>query len=46
MRKEKNVYEELARMLCEEFQRKQSASLLANLKGQSFFSWDCHHVMY
>ncbi len=31
MNKEKNVYEELALLLCEEFHRKQSASLLANL---------------
>lgn len=40
MSKEKNVYQELARMLCEEFQRKQSASLLANLNKRNIDTLD------
>ena len=40
MSREKNVYEELARMLCEEFQKKQSASLLANLNKRNMDALD------
>ncbi|MDD3138850.1 MAG: ATPase, T2SS/T4P/T4SS family [Lachnospiraceae bacterium] len=35
MSKERTVYEKLALLLCEEFQRKQSASLLANLNKRN-----------
>lgn len=40
MSKERNGYEELARMLCEEFQRKQSATLLANLNKRNMDALD------
>ena len=40
MSKERTIYEELARILCEEFQRKQSASLLANLNKRNIDALD------
>ena len=40
MSREKNVYEALARKLCEEFQKKQSASLLANLNKRNMDALD------
>lgn len=40
MSKERNVYEELAALLCEEYLRKQSASLLANLEKRNLEALD------
>ena len=40
MSKGRNVYEELATLLCEEYLRKQSASLLANLEKRNLDALD------